>query len=574
MAIATETDNIKKHSDVVKLASKLLLERTAFDDHWRQLNDYILPRRTRFQTTDEDQDKDRRSTKIVDATATRAARITQAGLSTGVASAARPWFRLSTPDPDLAEFGPVKEWLHQVTSRMQTVLIRSNLYNCLPVLFGDLTVFGSPAMGVFEDEKELLRGYSLPIGSFAYGCSDRGLVDVFWTEYKMSIRQLIETFSDPAKPDWSLFSKSVRSKWSKNDTESKVDVSWMILPNPEADPERFESRFKPWASLRWEKGGEKGIFLQESGFDEFPILAPRWHVTGRDWYASDCPGMTALPDVKALQIMQRRKAQAEELLINPSLQGPASLMSRKVSLRPGEMTYLDSLQMNANAMVKPIREIEAKGIQFILADIQDVRAGINESFFKDLFMMISQMDQQGGNPRMTATEVLKRQEEKLQALGPVYERMNDELLDPLVDRTYAIMDRAGIIPQPPQELENVKLKVEYISILAQAMKTQAVSSTNAWLQSTVPLMEMSPIVKHKIDFAGVVDEFGDLYGVNPKLIIPTADAMKSAQAEAAAAQKQQQMEQAEQMSKTAKNLSGSDLDNNNALSRVMEGVQS
>jgi hypothetical protein len=571
MAIATETNSIKKHSDVVKLASKLLLERSAFDDHFRQLNDFILPRRTRFQTSDDDQNKDRRSLKIVDGTATRAARTLQSGLHSGVTSPARPWFRLTTPDPDLAEFGPVKEWLHQVTSRMLTVFLRSNIYNVLPTLYGDLGVFGSPAMGVFDDDKELLRGYSFPIGAFAYACSDRGLVDTFWIEYKMSVRQLIETFSDPENPDWSLFSRTVRTMWRQNNTESKVDVSWMILPNPEADPERFESRYKPWASLRWEKGGEKGVFLQESGFDEFPILAPRWHVTGRDWYASDCPGMTALPDVKSLQIMQRRKAQAEELLINPALQGPTSLQSKKVSLRPGEMTYVDFMT-NANAMVKPIREIEAKGIQFILADIQDVRAGINESFFKDLFMMISQMDQQGANPRMTATEILKRQEEKLMALGPVYERMNDELLDPLVDRGYAMMDRAGMIPDPPQELQGVKLKVEYISVLAQAMKTQAVSATNAWLQSTVPLMEMSPIVKHKIDFAGVVDEFGDLYGVNPKLIIPTEDAQKAAQAEAAAMQKQQQAEQAETMSKTAKNLSGSNLDDNNALQRVLEGA--
>jgi len=142
MAIATESNSLKKHSDVVKLASKLQLERSSFDDHWRQLNDFILPRRTRFQTTDDDQDKDRRTTKIVDGTATRAARTLQSGLHSGVTSPARPWFRLTTPDPDLAEFGPVKQWLHTVTTRMQTVFLRSNIYNILPVLYGDLGVFG------------------------------------------------------------------------------------------------------------------------------------------------------------------------------------------------------------------------------------------------------------------------------------------------------------------------------------------------------------------------------------------------------------------------------------------------
>ena len=55
------------------------------------------------------------------------------------------------------------------------------------------------------------------------------------------------------------------------------------------------------------------------------------------------------------------------------------------------------------------------------------------------------------------------------------ERLNDELLDPLIDRTFAIMLRVGLIPPPPQQLQGQSIKVEYTSILAQAQKLLGIS---------------------------------------------------------------------------------------------------
>jgi hypothetical protein len=46
----------------------------------------------------------------------------------GITSPARDWFRLTTPDPELAEFGAVKEWLFVVESRLRLAFQRSNLY--------------------------------------------------------------------------------------------------------------------------------------------------------------------------------------------------------------------------------------------------------------------------------------------------------------------------------------------------------------------------------------------------------------------------------------------------------------
>src|SRR6266571_4949858 len=86
-------------------------------------------------------------------------------------------------------------------------------------------------------------------------------------------------------------------------------------------------------------GGE--LYLQESGFDLFPILAPRWDVTGEDVYGTDCPGMQALGDVKELQALEKKKSNTVEKQLNPPLQGPTSLRNQKASLVAGDITYVD-----------------------------------------------------------------------------------------------------------------------------------------------------------------------------------------------------------------------------------------
>jgi hypothetical protein len=566
---AGRSDNIVTRQRYERIRSKLLNERASFDKHWRELADFILPRRARFFIDDENQDNFRRSNKIIDSTATRAARTLRSGMHAGITSPARPWFRLSTPDPELADFGPVKEWLHTLTNRMSTVFVKSNLYNVLPVVYGDMGVFASSAGAVLDDDQELLRCYPYPVGSYAIGVSRRQIVDSFTMEFKMSVRQIVDEFGrldGTTEIDWSPMSSAVKNLWDKGNYENNIDVVWLVAPNPDHDPERLESQFKPWISLHWEKNGNQDLFLRQAGFDEFPILAPRWEVTGFDWYGSDCPGITALGDIKQLQLMQKRKAQAIEIGINPSLQGPVSLKNQKVSLLPGDVTFVDQLQQQT-AAIRPIREINLAALKFFVADIQDTRMNISKAFYEDLFLMLANSDRR----QITAREIAERHEEKLLSLGPVLERTNDELLDPLIDRTYAIMDRAGLIPPPPQELEGVKLKVEYISLMQQAQKLVGVVGIDRFLQSTIPLIQHFPIIKHKIRPFTLVDEYGELLGVNPKLVVPDDEAQQAAEAEQKQIQQQQQLMQAEQASKAAKNLAGSDMEGDSALKRMIEG---
>jgi hypothetical protein len=563
-----------------KLRSALWSDRATFDSHYQELASWLLPRRIRTWSGDRNKG-DKRNQNIIDSTARFSARTLSSGLHAGLTSPARPWMKLSTPDPDLAEFGPVKEWLHIVTQRMLTVFLQTNLYNVLPMLYGDLGVFGTACMSVVDDSKDLFRCYAYPIMSYALGQDARGLTTTFCREYELTVRQIVEQFGVKANGrdiDWTPISPSVHALWDSGDYETGVQVCWIVKPNEYARKDRLEAKYLPWTSCYFETGSRAGNnsydssglgFLKESGFETFPIMAPRWDITGEDTYGTDCPGMTALGDIKQLQIMQRRKGQAISKMVDPPLVGPTELRTQKTSLLPGDITYVN--QREGQGGLRAIHEVTLN-IQHLREDIGEVQYRIQRAFYEDLFLMLARSDDQRGSQPITAREIDERHEEKLLALGPVLERTNDELLDPIVDRVFGLMEKAGLIPEPPTELHGVKLKVEYISIMAQAQKLVGVVGQDRFLQSAGMLMGMDPSVVAKINFDQVVDNYGEMLGVDPRIIRSTDDANAMRQQQAQAQQQAMDAENALKMAQTAKTASETPLTGDTALNRLVQGA--
>jgi len=575
---STDAASPGKRTRYDTLRGAMWTDRASFDVHWRELGEYLLPRRTRFWAGDRNKG-DKRNQKILDSTGRFAARTLSSGLHAGLTSPARPWMRLTTPDPDLAEFGPVKVWLHLVTQRILTIFLQSNLYNALPLIYGDMGVFGTAAAGILGDNKDLFRAYTYPIGSYALGLDRRGMATTFVREYELTVRALVGEFGGPGglplergqAPTWGNFSPTIKTLWDRGSFETPIAVSWMVLPNDDARADRFEAKHLPWASCHYETGADSAQegFLRESGFSTFPILAPRWDVNSpEDVYGTDCPGMTALGDIKQLQGMQRKKAQGIAKQIDPPLVGPSSLRTQKTSLLPGDITYQDVREGQQG--LRSIHDVNIN-LADMTNDIQDTRYLIRRAFYEDLFLMLAQ-DQRMGAARPTAREVEERHEEKLLALGPVLERTNDELLDPLVDRTYALMEAAGLVPDPPEELDGVVLKVEYISILAQAQKLVGVVAQDRLLQSVVGLAQAYPEVLKKLDIYQVVDNYGEMYGTDPRLIRPTEDAQQLVAAEAQRQQAQLDAEHAKTMAEALHQAGTTPMDGDTALTRMAQGA--
>jgi hypothetical protein len=539
--------------ELEKRRGALKMERDSFVAHWRDVSDFIMPRRSRFTVTERNRG-DRRNRKIIDSTATLAIRNLQAGMMSGLTSPARPWFNLTTPDPDLTEFGPVKNWLSEVTRRMRTVFLKSNVYNALPLLYCDEGLFGTAAMAVLEDDEDVIRAYTYPVGSYCIAQNHRHSVDTFMREWAMTVRQLVDRFGIDS------VSSTTKNLYNRGEYEVWVNVAHIIFPNPDFDSNALEAKYKRFSSVYWETGSNEGEVLDNSGFDEFPVMAPRWNLTGEDVYGFS-PGMDALGDVQQLQAMQRRMIQAVDKMVMPPMVAPTSMQNKKASLLPGDITYVDGPQGQAG--FRPVHEVRMP-LQELQVLIQETQMRIKKCFYEDLFLMLANSDRR----QITAREIDERHEEKLLMLGPVLERQNEDLLDPLIDRTFAVMARRGLLPSPPKELEGIDLKVEYISIMAQAQKMVATSSIERFLGFVGNVTASYPQAIDKVDLDQTIDEYADMTGVPPKIVRTDEDVAEIRKARAMAAEEQQRMAQFQQVAQGAKLLSETDTNTPNLLTQL------
>lgn len=573
MASLYAQDTPSKFTRLETRRSALWSTRSSFDSTWRELADYVAPRRVRFTTSDVNRG-DRRTKSIIDSTARYSLRTLGSGMHAGLTSPARPWMKLTTHDPNLDDRPDIKLWLHTVTSRMLQVFAKTNLYNSLPTIYEDMGLFGTAVMSCLADPRDLFRTYTYPLGSFAVALDARGVVSTFAREWQMTVRTVVEEFAALENGDLNrdVLSMSVRNAWDRGNYEQPVDVVWMVYPNDAADGSKIGGKYLPFASCYYErnlvgKDGEQR-FLRESGFKSNPIFVPRWHVTSaEDAYGTDCPGMLTLGDVKQLQGMQRKEGQAIEKMVDPPLAGPPSMRNQKVSLLSGDLTYDDS--RDAGKGVRALHEVPPAAVEVIGNNSDKVRYRIQRGFYEDLFLMLARSDEARGSQPPTAREVDERHEEKLIALGPVLDRTNDELLDPLVDRVFMIMNEAGMIPDAPQELEGAEIKPEYTSILAQAQKLLGVVSLDRFMTTAANLAAAWPEAVHKVDVNLAIDEYRDVLGINPGIVRTTEDAQQITEQQRQAAQQQAQTEQALTMAKAAQAASQAPLDGNTALTNLL-----
>lgn len=574
----TDLENMKVENRRRKyelLRAQLEMERSTFLTHWRDLAQFVSPRRARFSVVDTNRG-DRRNGQIINSTATLALRTLKSGMMGGITSPARPWFRLTTDDPDLNDKASVKLWLDQVSQRMITIFLKSNLYNVLPIIYGDMGQEGTSAVMVEEDFDEVVRYYPFPIGTYMIGTDHKGRVNVFIRDFRMTVKQMIEKWGDQdpksGEPDWSKFSSGVKNLWENDEREVWIDICHVIMPNDQYYKERLDSKFKKFISVYYERGSagpgsnnyigpEDDRFLSEMGYDYFPVLCPRWEVAAEDAYGTSCPGMDALGDVKQLQLMERRIMQAVDKTVNPPMVAPTAMRNSKTSSLPGDVTYLDLREGQSG--FKPAYEVK-----FSIAEAQqktrEIEDRIKRAYYEDLFLLISNIEND-----VTATEVNEKKEEKLLVLGPVLEQLNQDLLDPNIDIVFELGLRQRKFPPPPKELHGIPLKIEYLSIMAQAQKVAGISGVDRYVQFIVNNSEAIPGLADRIDPDELTDVYADMTSVPPQ-INRSADVMAQIRKQKAQAQQaQQQAELQNQQSQTARNLAQAPIDGNNALSQLI-----
>lgn len=555
---------MKPKSTPRQRAEKRLLamkaERSSWEAHWRDLAAYIVPSRVRLDASDRNDGK-KRSQKIINSTPRRGHRTLAAGMMSGITSPSRPWFQLIAPQARVKS-AAVDAWLHDVVEVISLGFSRSNTYAVLHGVYEDLGGLGTSAFLLEEDEEDGMRAYPQVVGRYAIANNARNRVDAFAREFSMTVAQLVERFG------LEKCSPHVRRLYEDEQLEKWIPVGHIIEKNPRHIPDTLGPTQWPYTSVYFEMGAPcqgHPELLHEGGYSRFPVVAPRWSTTGEDVYGT-CPGMDSLGDCKALQTLELEKAKGIKKLMTPPMVGPQELLGQNIDLLPGGTTYVEA-RTGGQSFV-PAHELNPNAIAVTAAEIREHEGRIMADFYADLWQSVTLAE--GG--KMTAREVAERHEEKLMQLGPVLEKLQDELLDPLVSNAFAIALERGDIPPPPEELQGLELRVEYVSILAQAQKmigTQGIERLAGFVGNIAAVDET---ILDVFDNEEAAREYAKALGTPPKLMRAPEEVARRRQERVDAQAQQAQAEQAAQLAQGAKTLSETDVGGTSALQAMLAGV--
>jgi len=458
----------------------------------------------------------------------------------GLASPSRPWFKLKVRGlEDLDRESRV--WLDEVENRIYSVFAGSNAYDQIAQMFEDLTTFGTSPVIMYEDDEQVVNFHVPCAGEYFLAVDSKFRVQSLYRMFVLTIAQIVDMFGfDNCPPE-------VTSLWVQGGASIEFEriVAHAIEPNfpikargTREEIRPLKGRF-PYREAYWIWGVQDSKPMSLRGFRDQPFIAPRWAITSNDAYGRS-PGMDALPDIMQLQVQTKRKAEGIEKQVRPPLLASVELKNEPSSILPGHVTYVTQLD-NGKGM-RPIYEVQPD-LQYMTMDLKEIQARIQKGFFNDLFLML----QAQGSDRMTAYEVAQRQQEKLQVLGPVIERLQNEALSPMIKRVYGIMLRKRLLPPIPQGLTQAMIHIEYISVLALAQRaanTASIERTLATAGNMVSSAKVSPAFADILDnFDGdeTIRTYADLLTA-PARIFKDKRAVEALRAQRAQAQQSQQQQ--------------------------------
>lgn len=556
------SEDLKLRQRILTRWGTLKKEREPYMTQWLEISEHITPSRGRFLIGKNRNESRSRWNRIVDSSAVRAANILAAGLMSGMTDPSSQWFALTTGTPNLDEAQAVKVWLDQVQRIMEMAFTRTNTYQALHQGWRDVGTYGVMAMVIAEDDREVFHCYPLSVGEYAIGVDDRGVPDTLYRRFIMTAAQLVARFGR------SKLSADVLRNFDAGQVDHEYKLIHAIEPRFDRQYGKRDSRNMPWRSviIQIDSDGTKDGILEESGFNEFPCVVGRWGASASDVYSEESPGMVALGDVRQLQHEQKQKGNSIDYIVNPPLIMPTAARDNEDDFEPGGRIYLDApAQKDA---VQSAWQVQMD-INALRQDIAEVQQRINQAFSVDMFLMLS--GQQMG--KMTATEVAERHEEKLMMLGPVLSRLNNEVLKPLIERTFSILYRAGQLPPAPPELAGVELSIEYTSMLARSQRAIRTNSLDQFLQRIGQVAQFDPNVLAKIDSFRIVDEYADYLSVAPSVVVPTEQAQQKIEAQQQAQQQAQQAEQMQQAADAVSKLGRVPADGSTVGGQAVQGMQ-
>ena len=515
---------------IKKRCANLESVRATWEDHWQEILDYVMPRKA--DVTFVRSRGEKRTEVLYDSTAITANNLLAASLQGTLTSASLPWFHLKLRDTELNQNRDVQLWLEDSAKRMYEIFNESNFNTEVHELYLDLVSIGTGAIFVEEGskgfDKEGIHFNCLHIAEYFIQENINGKVDTLYRKYKLTARQAIQEFGEENVGEKIL--ESVKEKPDK-------EFNFIHAVEPTEDYERAVGKSNTKLPVHsCHVCTEDKMVVRTGGYNEFPYLVPRWSkATGEIFGRS--PSYNALPDIKTLNKAVEIGLKAWAKAIDPPLLVQDDGVIGRVRMTPAGITVV-----RHDGAIKPLQI----GSNWQITDMKEnqLRTSIRQAYYSD------QLQLQDG-PQMTATEVQVRYELMQRLLGPTLGRFQSEFLNPLIERTFGIMLRAGALLPEPEVIQGQKIDVEYVGPLARSQRMEESVAIDRLYELAMNVVQVDPSIMDNINHDEAIRLRGDLLGV-PKIILRARDEVEELREQRQQAQMaQQQAEQQQQAAQAA-----------------------
>lgn len=456
-----------------------------------ECGEWALPHRVKWLKSQTEGERNNRH--IVDTTHILALRSYVAGFLEGNTSAGRPWIRYGHADEDRARFPANKAWLEKFTRRILYYLGQSNFYHEAGAFYYDMGVFNTGAHWI----QEIPGGFhfhTLIPGSYKVLNDEFGVANIMIRQIDMDVKAFADFYVK--KGDWSNVSWRVKNAYEQGNYTTKIGVVHVMMPNKYFNPNDPQvGTNKPWISVHYEAGSQRGTtyanLVEEMGFNQDkdgndvflliegsrrkPFICGRSESNGFE-YGLKGPTLDALGLIKSLNKKAIGKDQALEKMLSPTTQGPASIKKSYRTLQPNQFIPLDATAA-AQGGIKPVNQVNA-AIAPLLEDVSDLRQQVDKHYYADFLLYLSK------NPKTrTATETNAILAEQQLVIGPNLQSLNTTYNIPIVEfvADWVLYEDPDLEPAP-DTLQGEFLKLDFISVFAQAQKAADLPAIDRYVQ--------------------------------------------------------------------------------------------
>lgn len=460
----------------------------------------------------------------------------------------RKWSKFCTTDPELTDY--FQEYFDAVTETINKLRYsnRSGFDSAVDMMFRGAGLFGQMPFFVDDRVKDGIYYRTFPMSSVYAKCNAYGEKDVYARRFELDRRQAIEQFGEENLDKSILDNKEI---------DKKFEFIHYVCPNEDIDDKKFDKAGMKYSSYYIDVTNRK--IVSAGGYHSMPYCMSRLDIFPTEDVYGYGAAMQCLPEQKVLNAMMRITMKGAEVTADP-----------EILVRDDEVVNINQFGVAGSVISggidsdgKPTVTTMQRNINFnYLENLRlEHKEAIADSFCINLLNILI-----NDPSAKTATEVMIKKQEQAILLAPMATRQYQEWAAIMALREFDIHDRAGRLPQMPEDLvyqlqkNGNKLTIEFESPLDDAQKGEEAIKMNRYFEATTPLIQLYPeiaTVNNPIEIAKI---YARSIGIPAKAIRKDVDIAEAIKQQREAADAERLLAAAPTLSDSAKNLAAAGLE--------------